>query len=74
MMFISKHYAENVWARHERRAALARAMAERVEYVLPVRFDDTEIPGLNPVVGYLDLNDLPPKKFGEMILQKLGRA
>lgn len=74
IMFISKHYADKVWTRHERRAALARAMAERVEYVLPARFDDTEIPGLNPDVGYVDLQDVSPKQFGEMLLQKLGRA
>ena len=74
VMFISKYYAEKVWTRHERRAALARAMAERVEYVLPARFDDTEIPGLSPVVGYLDLKDLSPLQLGEMILEKLGRA
>ncbi len=65
---------EDLWTRHERRAALARAMAERVEYVLPARFDDTEIPGLNPVVGYLDLKEVSPKQLGEMILQKLGRT
>lgn len=74
VMFISKHYADKVWTRHERRAALARAMAERVEYVLPARFDDTEIPGLNPVIGYLDLKGVSPKQLAEMILQKLGRA
>jgi TIR domain len=74
VMFISKYYAEKVWTRHERRAALARAMAERAEYVLPARFDDTEIPGLNPVVGYVDLRDVLPMQFGQMILQKLGRT
>lgn len=55
VMFISRHYAEKVWARHERKSALARAMAERTEYVLPARFDDTEIPGLRPTIGYIDL-------------------
>jgi hypothetical protein len=73
VMFISRHYADKVWTRHERRAALARAMAERVEYVLPARFDDTEIPGLSPVVGYVDLKGLTPRQFGELLLQKLGR-
>lgn len=73
VMFISKHYAEKVWTNHERQAALARAMAERTEYVLPARFDETEIPGLNPVVAHLDIKSVPPKQFGEMILQKLGR-
>jgi hypothetical protein len=74
VMFVSEHYADKIWTKHERRAALARAMAERVEYVLPARFDDTEIPGLNPVVGYVDLKGVSPKQFAEMLLQKLGRA
>jgi hypothetical protein len=73
IMFISSRYAEKVWTRHERRAALARAMAERVEYVLPVRFDNTEIPGLNPTVGYLDLRGMTPAQLGESVLRKLGR-
>jgi hypothetical protein len=73
VMFISKHYADNVWARHERRSAFARAMVERAEYILPVRFDSSEIPGLNPAVGYLDIKDMSPVRLGEMILRKLGR-
>lgn len=73
VMFISKHYAEKVWTRHERRSALARALEERVEYVLPVRFDASEIPGLRPNIGYLDLTKLLPEELGQRILQKLGR-
>ncbi|MFO0861219.1 MAG: TIR domain-containing protein [Phycisphaerales bacterium] len=74
VMFISKHYAEKVWTRHERRAALAKAMVERGEYVLPVRFDDTQVPGLSPSIGFLDLRILNPEQLGQMILQKLGRV
>lgn len=73
VMFISRHYGAKVWTRHERRAAITRAMVERVEYVLPVRFDDTEIPGLSPTVGYLDLHELNPEELGKAILEKLGR-
>lgn len=73
IMFISRHYADKVWTRHERKSALARALEERVEYVLPARFDNTEIPGLRPTVGYLDLRKLTPEQLGERILQKLGR-
>lgn len=54
MLFISRHYAEKTWPRHERRSALARALEERGAYVLPVRLDDTEIEGLRPTLGYLD--------------------
>lgn len=54
LMFISRHYAEKVWAIHERRSAFARALQERSAYVLPVRLDDTELPGLRPTVAYID--------------------
>jgi len=54
VMFISHHYAEKVWTNHERQAAQSRALTERGEFILPVRFDDTPIEGLLPTVGYLD--------------------
>jgi hypothetical protein len=73
VMFISQHYADKVWTRHEQKLVLARALEERVEYLLPARFDDTEIPGLSPTIGYLDLRKLAPEQLGERILQKLGR-
>lgn len=54
ILFISHHYAEKMWPRHERRSALARALEERAAYVLPVRLDDTSVDGLRPTIGYLD--------------------
>jgi len=73
VMFISKDYANKVWTTHERRSALAKAIKEKEEYILPVRFDDTEIPGLRQTIGYVDLSKKTPDQLGEMILQKLGR-
>ena len=46
VVFVSAGYAAHDWTRLERRAALARAVKERREYVLPARFDDTPLPGL----------------------------
>ena len=46
VVFLSAEYAARDWTRPERRAALARAVRERREYVLPARFDDTLLPGL----------------------------
>jgi hypothetical protein len=45
VLFASEAYANKVWTTHERRSAQARALQSNQEYVLPVRFDDTEIPG-----------------------------
>jgi hypothetical protein len=74
VMFLSQHYADKIWTNHERRAALARAVQDRQEYILPARFDSTEIPGIRPTIGYVDLSQKTAQKLGELILQKLGRS
>jgi len=51
--FLSKHYAKKLWASHERKAAQARAFREQGEYLLPIRLDSTEIPGMLSTTGYL---------------------
>lgn len=73
LMFVSSHYAEKVWPRHEATAAIARAMLERSEYILPVKLDDTDVPGLSPLIGYRDARLDSPEKIAGLLLQKLGR-
>jgi hypothetical protein len=72
VMFISKEYVAKKWARHERRAALSRAMAEEGEYVLPVRFDDSAVPGLPDTVQYLRAEDYNPAALAALISKKIG--
>jgi hypothetical protein len=75
VMFVSEHYVRKMWTIHERRSALARGLQNpEQEYVLPVRFDDTEVPGLRPSVGYLDLRTRTPRELAEMIAKKVGVA
>jgi hypothetical protein len=71
VMFISAAYAAKPWTRHERRSALARALVEEGEYILPARFDDTELPGLRPTIHYLDLRQISPATLVEFIVEKL---
>lgn len=73
VMFISKHYAEKMWTNHERRSALAAAIQARKEYILPARFDSTELPGVRPTIGYVNLAGKTPEELGAMIVKKLGR-
>lgn len=73
VMFISKHYAEKVWPTHERRSAFEKAIETKQEYILPARFDDTEIPGLHKHIAYVDLRKKTPEELANLILQKLGR-
>ena len=46
VLFVSRHYAKKVWTSHERQNAQARAIGGSKEYILPARFDRTEVPGL----------------------------
>lgn len=73
VMFISINYANKIWPTHERRSAFAKAIQGREEYILPVRFDDTDIPGLRPTICYVKTSEKNPEHLGELILQKLGR-
>jgi hypothetical protein len=70
VMFISEAYAKKPWTRHERRSALARALLEERDYLLPARFDDTELPGLRPTIGYLDLRKIAPETLVEHLVKR----
>lgn len=70
--FISAQYEEKVWTNYEVRTAIARAIENKEEYILPVRFDDTELPGIRSTLGYLDARNLSPEELANAVIQKLG--
>ena len=72
VVFLSQIYAKKLWTRHELRSAQARAFEENREYILPVRLDDTEIPGLLPTVMYLDLSEMSIEEVYQELKQKLS--
>ena len=72
VLFLSEDYANRLWTRHELRFAQARAFQESREYILTARFDDTEIPGLLPIIAYINLNDYCPEEFAELIADKVN--
>lgn len=71
VMFVSADYADKVWTTHERRSAQARAVESASTYILPVRFDQTEIPGLLGSVGYLNAGELTPRQLAVLIVEKI---
>lgn len=71
VIFISKNYAAKVWTTHERKSAQARALQENKEYILPVRLDDTEIPGIPPTIAHVDLRNISVEELADMTIQKL---
>jgi hypothetical protein len=72
VVFVSAEYAARGWTRIERRAALAWAVRERREYVLPARFDDTPLPGLLSNMVPVDLRTRTPQQFAAIIVGKLA--
>jgi hypothetical protein len=74
VIFASEHYAKKRWTSHELRSAQARAFAENTEYLLPVRLDDTPIPGLNETVGYVDGAQTSPAELAALLIMKLDRG
>ncbi|MSU74845.1 TIR domain-containing protein [Candidatus Kaiserbacteria bacterium] len=71
MIVISEKYAEKVWTNHERQNAQARALHEKEGYILPLRVDNTELPGLPSTVGYLDLRKNSQDEIVNIVVAKL---
>ena len=72
ILFVSKDYAAKVWTNHERESAQARALESKGEYILPVRFDDTSIPGLMATVGYINGAEVSAAELAGLVVKKLG--
>jgi len=70
-MFISLHYARKAWPQFERQHAQARALVEKREYILPLRLDASEIPGLSPTIGYIRIQGMTPKAVAEILFRKV---
>jgi hypothetical protein len=72
VVFVSIDYAGRDWTRLERRAAFSRAVIEAGVYVLPARFDDSELPGLLTDVVDVDLRRYTPGQFADLVVAKLA--
>jgi hypothetical protein len=72
VVFVSADYAEGDWTRLECRAAFSRAVHEAGVYVLPARFDDSELPGLMGDVVTINLRDCTSGQFADLVVAKLG--
>lgn len=72
IVFISKSYVQKLWTVHERRSAQERVLQERDnEYLLPVRVDETALPGLPATVAYLNASS-GMDQVAQLFLDKLA--
>jgi len=71
LMIISNNYRDKQWTDHERKAAQARAFSQNKEYILPLKLDDTEIPGINETIGYVDYRQSNSDEVVNLLKDKL---
>lgn len=72
VMFVSDHYARKPWTNHERQAAISRLLKDNTAYILPIRLDDTDLPGLSDTIGYVDYRSTDESEILGLLRQKLG--
>ncbi|WP_439660533.1 TIR domain-containing protein [Lentzea sp. HUAS TT2] len=73
LLFISENYLNDLLAKVERQAAQSRATELDGEFLLPIRLDGTQLPGLLPVVQHLDLHVHGVDKICQAVAQKLAQ-
>ncbi|WP_410626143.1 toll/interleukin-1 receptor domain-containing protein [Amycolatopsis sp. cmx-8-4] len=72
VLFVSQHYVSKKWTGYERQAAQDRAFQQSAPYILPVRIDDAELPGLHSTIGYVDAEFAGVQGIVDAIVRKLG--
>src|SRR5690554_401910 len=73
LVLISKYYIKKNWTQHELKSAQERAFTQNNEYILPIRLDDTTVPGIHSTTGYLDFRQIGIDGIINAVLQKLGK-
>lgn len=72
VIFLSSAYARSTWCGLEWRAVRSLISEHKDKQLMLTRFDDTPIPGLFDIDGYLDLQTLSPAETAEAILKRLS--
>ena len=71
-VFISRDYSKSPFCRAELEACVARNLRSRQAYLLPLRFDKTEIKPLNKLYGYADISHMASGECAELISSKIA--
>lgn len=77
MMFVSQHYVRKFWPQTEAAASYAGQFRQHQRIILPVRLDDTEVPGLLPTISYINGRKYSPLDVANeaiTVLKDLGVA
>ena len=72
LVFVSASYLSSRWTNKiERRAAQERALDEDDRYIIPVRLDDTALPGLPSTTA--DIRNATPRQVADVVISILIR-
>lgn len=71
VVFFSENYERKEWPGLEWRAIRDVIKQRRESTVIPVRFDDTRIPGLFSTAGSLWVGEREPEAIADLVLQRL---
>jgi hypothetical protein len=74
VLFISKHYPLQTWTNEERASASEAALRDADEYILPLRLDDTGIPGLDEVPETHDFRQASLERLAALLKGKLSQT
>lgn len=70
IMFISKEYISKMYPAFEGKYANARDLEEFGDYILPVVFEGTKMPGLDPGKKYLSASKYLPQQVAEIFIKR----
>lgn len=71
-VFLCENYQNKEWCGLEWRALKDLIKRRRGADIMPLRFDNTEIPGLFSTDGYIWISERPPEEIAQLILKRLG--
>jgi len=73
-VFLCSEYAAKEWCGLEWRAVRDLIKARQPDTVMLLRFDDTDVPGLFSIDGYVDLRNRAPDDVSELIRRRVASS
>jgi hypothetical protein len=72
VVLISQSYLSRPYAQHELETILARRVFKDKDFFLPVRLDESQVPGLSETVAYIDYSREGVDRIASLIAARMG--
>lgn len=72
LMIISKYYIEKMWTNHERKFAIQNMVNGNADYILPLKIDNSTVPGFPSTIGYISLSSISINEICSLLTSKIG--